>query len=174
MWLLGNQRSNLHRQERVLADKCGLFLRRWCMIHDELLFTIILSLSGVQFIGGRAAPRSLLASLFWRVSTKPALQRTQDTSPVSKGNRFLQCLSLSPVRPGPGRLCFHGRAGPGLTAQSAQAIIRLFQGYAVIMEWAAYRDSRKADWELIGRGKTSRKRCSVPAYLFNLSKWLER
>ena len=122
----------------------------------------------------QSSARSLLASLFWRVSTKPALQRTQDTSPVSKGNRFLQCLSLSPVRPGPGRLCFHGRAGPGLTAQSAQAIIRLFQGYAVIMEWAAYRDSRKADWELIGRGKTSRKRCSVPAYLFNLSKWLER
>jgi len=25
--------------------------------------------------------------------------------------------------------------------------------------------SRKADWEQIGRGKTSRKRCSVPAFI---------
>ena len=103
------------------------------MIHDELLFTIILSLSGVQFIGGRAAPRSLLASLFWRVSTKPALQRTQDTSPVSKGNRFLQCLSLS-SQARAGSTLLPRQAGPGLTAQSAQAIIRLFQGYAGIME----------------------------------------
>ena len=82
------------------------------MIHDELLFTIILSLSGVQFIGGRAAPRSLLASLFWRVSTKPALQRTQDTSPVSKGNRFLQCPSLS-LQSGPGRVDSASTAGQG-------------------------------------------------------------
>ena len=73
---------------------------------------------------------------------------------------------------GPGRLCFHGvhSAWPG--PRTAQAI-RLFQGYALIMEWAAYRDSRKADWEQIGRGKTSRISAVVcpPIYLIYQNDW---
>ena len=165
---LGNQRFNLLRKCLILQriEICGWFMMNSCLRQSLSLSP---NLSGVQFIGSAL---DLLASLFWRVSTKPAPIYLQNTRPrVSKGNRFLQSHAAPGGRAGPPLLprCADCAAGP----RTAQAI-RLFQGYALIMEWAAYRDSRKADWEQIGRGKTSRKRCSVPAYLFNLSKWLER
>ena len=103
------------------------------MIHDELLFTIILSLSGVQFIGGKAA-LDLCWLLYSGEFPQNPLCREHKTPAQCPKATDSSSASLSPVRPGPGRLCFHGRAGSGLTAQSAQAIIRLFQGYAVIME----------------------------------------
>ena len=54
----------------------------------------------------------------------------------------------------------------GQTTAAASQAIRLFQGYALIMEWAAYNDSRKADWEAIGRGKTSQVLLCARLFIF--------
>ena len=125
------------------------------MIHVELLFTIILShhLSDVQFIGSSTGSAGFFILESFH-KTRSDLQNTRHQS--VQRQQIPPVSSHAALWPGPGRADSAstvrglGWAGP----RTAQAI-RLFQGYALIMEWAAYRDSRKADWEQIGRGKTS-------------------
>ena len=81
------------------------------MIHDELLFTIILSLSGVQFIGGRAA-LDLCWLLYSGEFPQNPLCREHKTPAQCPKATDSSSASLS-LQSGPGRADSASTAGQG-------------------------------------------------------------